>query len=249
MTQTPQSLLDDSRRTGLSQQSIDLLVENLNGQAGLGCVGAQVDDLNSDEATLLSVIIDASGSMQAVRDGVIDSFNAMTRALHDSKAHDSILMSAWLFDSAPRLLYGYTPIDSVTDLTTRDYNPNGGTALYDAALDGLTGMVAYGQELRNNGIRTRCIIVVMSDGEDGSSRRSAAQVKQVADDLFKQEIYTLAFIGLGDATTFRRVAGEMGFRQVLTVSSSASDIRKAINLVSSSVIRAGSTTGGGFFTP
>ena len=45
----------------------------LDGQAGLGCVGAQVDDLNTDDVTLLSVIIDMSSSMDSVRDAVIDA--------------------------------------------------------------------------------------------------------------------------------------------------------------------------------
>ncbi len=232
-----QSLFSNASQNGLSRQSVDLLVQNLDGQTGLGCVGAQVDDLNTDDVTLVSVILDQSTSMNSVRSDVIDAFNQMTRALADSKASDSILLSCWVFSAQPRLLFNYTPIDQVKDLTRNDYKPGGSTALYDATLDGFTGIVGYGQDLRNNGIRTRSIVVVISDGGDNSSGHTAAAVKTVADDLLHQEIYTLAFIGLGNANTFNKIAADMGFPEVLTVSNSASEIRRALNMVSGSVIR------------
>ncbi len=253
MTQNLQSLFQNSQQSGMSRQAVDLLVQNLDGQTGLGCVGAQIDSLNTDDVTLLAVLIDASGSMQSVRDDVIDAFNQMARALADSKARDSILMSAWTFSDQPTLLFGYTPIDRVQDLTKAAYAPNGSTALYDAALDGFTGIVAYGQELRNGGIRTRCIVIVISDGDDNASGHTAASVKTVAQDLLRQEYYTLAFVGMGDPASFSQIASNMGFPSVLTVGNTASEIRRALNMVSGSVIRASQTQvnagGSSFFTP
>lgn len=253
MSMDLQALFQDSQQNGLSVQTVDLLVQNLGGQAALGCVGAQVDDLNTDDVTLLVTIIDQSSSMSPVRDDVIDAFNQMTRALNDSKARDSILMSCWTFSDRPQLVFNYTPISEVKDLTRQTYDPSGATALYDAVLDGFTGVVAYGQDLRNNGIRTRCLVVVISDGADNVSGKTESAVRIVADDLVRQELYTLAFVGLGDAGFFNQIAARMGFPSVLTVSSSATDIRRALRMVSGSVIRASQaavmTSGGAFFTP
>ncbi len=253
MSQNLHSLFQNAQSGGLSRQSVDLLVQNLDGQTGLGCVGAQVDDLNTDDVTLLAVLLDESGSMAGVRDDVIDAFNQMMRALHDSKAKDSILVSVWKFEHTPKLLYGYTPIDAVKDLTRNDYAPNGGTALYDATMDCFTGIVAYGQDLRNNGIRTRCIVVVVSDGADNTSGHTAASVRTVAQDLLKQEFYTLAFVGFGSPSDFQQIAASMGFPSVLTTGNSAKEIRQALNLVSGSIIKASQAkvqpTGNNFFTP
>jgi uncharacterized protein YegL len=248
------NLFKNSQQSGLSRQSVDLLVQNLEGQAGLGCVGAQVDDLNTDDVTLLSVLIDASGSMSGVQDEVIDAFNQMTRALSDSKAKDSILLSAWRFDDAPTLLFGYTPIDSVRDLSKTDYVIGGATALYDAVMDGFTGIVGYGQDLRNNGIRTRSIVVVISDGGDNVSKHTASAVRTVSQDLLKQETYTLAFVGFGGSPAdFQQIANGIGFPSVLTAAASAKDIRHTLNLISSSVVRASQAkiqpTGNNFFVP
>jgi len=248
-----QSLFQSSQQSGMSRQSVDLMVQNLDAQTGLGCVGAQVDDLNTDDVTLLVMILDQSSSMTGVQKDVIDAFNQMARALADSKAADSILMSAWAFDTDPKLLFGYTPIESVKDLTTSDYRPSGATSLYDAVMDGFTGIVAYGQQLRDNGIRTQSIVVVMTDGDDNSSSYTASGVKTVADDLLRQEFYTLAFVGLGQEAHFRGVADSMGFNNVLTTANTASEIRNTLNLISGSVIRTSqnqvSAAGNGFFTP
>lgn len=252
-TNNLQSLFGTSQQSGMSYQSVDLLVQNLDGQTGLGCVGAQVDDLNTDDVTLVSIIIDESSSMDHVRDDVIDAFNTMARALNDSKAADSILLSAWTFADHPKLLFGYTPIANVKDLTRAEYNPSGMTALYDATLDGMTGIIGYGQDLRNNGIRTRAIVVVISDGGDNTSRQTSHSIKTVAEDLMKQEFYTLAYIGMGDPATFKKIADSMGFPQILTIGNTASEVRKALNMVSASIIR--TSTGqinpgqNNFFTP
>lgn len=233
-----QNLFRNTTQSGMSRQSVDLLIQNLDGQAALGCIGAQIDELNTDDVTLVALILDESSSMENVRNDVIDAFNTMTRALADSKSRDSILLSAWKFSDESRLLFNYTPIEQVKDLTLAQYAPNGMTALYDATLDGITGAVGYGQDLRNAGIRTRSIIVVLSDGGDNSSRTTAANIRAVSEDLIKQEIYTLAFIGLGDEAYFSGIASGMGFPEVITSANTGSEIRKALHLVSGSVIRA-----------
>lgn len=253
MSNDLQSLFGDSQASGMSHQAVDLMVQNLDGQTGLGCIGAQVDDLNTDDVTLVVIVMDESASMNKVRNDVIDAVNQMTRALNDSKAADSILMSAWTFSNSPKLLFGYTPVDQVKDLTEKDYKPSGATALYDATLDGLTGIVAYGQDLRNNGIRTRAIVVAISDGADNVSQQTAHNVKTVADDLIKQEFYTLAYIGMGREASFKKIADSMGFPEVLTINNTASEVRNALNMVSASIIR--TSTGqinpgqNNFFTP
>jgi hypothetical protein len=175
--------------------------------------------------------------MNTVREDVIDAFNQLTRALSDSKNSDSILMSAWVFSDSTELMFSYTPVDKVKDLTKQDYIPSGATALYDATLDGLTGIVGYGQDLRNNGIRTRCIVVVISDGADNVSQNTASAVRTVAQDLIRQEFYTLAFVGLGDEKTFKQIADSMGFPAVMTTQNTPGEIRRTLNLISGSIIR------------
>ena len=223
---------------GLDNKTANVLIDNLNATTMIGCNGADIEDLTTDDVTLVSFVLDMSPSMGPVQQEVIDSFNQMVKAFKDSKYEDNIIISAWVFDDKPSLLFGYTPVSSVKDLTYKEYQPGGsGTAIYDSQLNAMTGIVGYGQDLRNNGIRTKNIVIVFSDGEDNSSRKKPATVKKLAESLLKQESYILAFVGFGTAANFTQIANSTGYPTVLTVGHNASDIRRMFGQLSKSIIR------------
>lgn len=244
-----QDLFADAQGEGLENQATTILVENLDSLALAGCNGADLDDINTDDVTLVAAVMDASGSMGGVRQAVIDGFNTMLASFNGSKQADSILVSAWSFSNNAQLHFSYTPAPLVKKLTWNDYDPEGGTALYDTLLYVMAGMVAYGQTLRNNGVRTRGIIVVFSDGVDNMSRAKAYQVNTVSNGLLAQELYTLAYAGFGLADP-ARLAAEVGFPSIIPAGSGPSEIRRIFQQVSASVIRASQATvgAGSFFS-
>ncbi len=251
--QTPKDIHDlfsNANDEGLDLGASMILVDNLDTVALAGCSGVDIDDINTDDVTLVAAVIDASGSMSGVERDVIEGFNTMLDTFGGSKQADSILLSAWSFNDSPQLHFSYTPAPLVKPLTRAEYNPTGGTALYDTLLYVMAGLVAYGQTLRNNGVRTRCIVIVFSDGDDNGSRAKAHQVRTVSQSLLDQEIYTLAYAGFGGAD-LQQIAAEVGFPSVITAGSSPSEIRRIFKQVSASVIRASQSTVGAansFFT-
>lgn len=234
-----QDLFGDAQDEGLGTNSSQLLVGNLDFQTTMGAQGAGVDDLVGDEVTLVIPVVDQTGSMDDHRDSVIQAFNDMIAALRDSKASDQILVSTWLFNEKPTLLHGYVGLSQVPALTRQNYQPGGLTALFDAVLDAFTGCVAYGQTLRNSGFRTKIIVVAITDGEDNMSRHTISEVRTVADDLLRQEMYVLALVAFGFQG--RPVAEQMGFPKVLEANKDASSIRRALGQVSKSIIRKSQT--------
>lgn len=249
---TPQDIHDlfgDAQAEGFDSSASMILVDNLDAVALAGANGASLDEINTDDVTLAAFVLDASGSMSGVRRDVIDGFNLMLETFNGSKGADSILVSAWSFNDAPVLHYSYTPAPLVAPMTLKEYTPDGSTALYDTLLHVMTGMVAYGQTLRNNGVRTRCVIVAMSDGDDNVSRANAHQVKTVSESLLAQEIYTLAYAGFG-SNNLQQIANAVGFPSIITAGSSPSEIRRIFKQVSTSLIRQSQSSigaGNGFF--
>lgn len=229
-------LFDDAESDGLSQMSTNILVENLNTLTMAGATGTTADDLFTDEVTLAITVLDVSLSMSEHADTVIAAYNAQLDALSGSKSADSILMSTWLFNHRPQLLHGFLPLSDTPPMDANVYSPGGTTALYDTVLDALTSVVAYGQDLRNSGIVTKIDFAVMTDGEDNESTANAAKVKVVADDLLRQEIYTLTFTAFGGDFA-KRVAADMGFPNVWEYGATASEIRRAMDERSQSIIR------------
>lgn len=239
-----------SIQSAISQNSIgahagQVLLESLDPIALGGCAGLGIDDIDSEEVTLVAVVVDASVSMSPFRDTIIQSYNEQFLAsLQGAKNANDILVETWIFstdgppDNWVRLLHGFTPVKQCPKLDHQSYNPSGSTPLNDAVNRAQVGLMSYGQMLRDGGTRTKCILVVMTDGEENSSSVSASKVKGVSTDLLKQEIYILSYVYFGDEAEGDKFAAKIGFpsNHRITGSQNASEIRRIFGTVSASVI-------------
>ena len=82
-------------------------------------------------------------------------------------------------------------------------------------------------------MRVKAVFAVFSDGDDNDSVNTFGDAKRAVEFLNGEEI-TTAFISFGGKAT--KVAKDLGFRNMLDVSSSASELRKAFQCLSKSVI-------------
>ncbi|GHO47919.1 hypothetical protein [Ktedonospora formicarum] len=235
-----QDLFQDAQATpnrrGISQQTREVLVQNLTPVTIAGAQGVSSDVLGGDRAQLIFSLLDMTGSMLHARKDVIKAYNALLDTLKGSRQADQMLLSTWTFNTAPYLLHGYTPVEFAPPLDMSNYEPDDATALYDAVMHAIVGAVAYGQELRNQGVRTRITCVVYTDGYDNVSQTQAQQVRQIVTDLLAQEMYTFVLVGFGHNLA-RKIADELGFPNALEAKSDADSIKQALNLVSRSLIR------------
>jgi len=238
-------LFEDSVDEGLDKKASQIMVANIDAITVAGAQGTEVDAIPTDEVTLVAMIHDGSSSMYEKRDSVVQSYKELLGALRESKQADSILVSDWIFHTGRQLVHEFVPVADVPDFDLV-YHPEGMTALYDTVLSALTGLAAYGQELRNNGVRTKCVVVVYSDGEDNSSRIINTEVQKVAKALLDQEIYVLAYVGFSDFGVMtddeaRVLARDIGFNEAIGAGLTPSEIRRIFRQVSASIIQTSQT--------
>lgn len=243
------SNLDDlfqaAQGDGLTADTLDLVISNLNGPTMMGPVGAPLAQLTSNDVTLAMNVIDVSGSMAPYAADLIRAYNEdYLDAMAASPVADDILLSTVLFNDSVSLLHGYVNLADAPRLTARTYAPDGATALYDAVAGALTNMVLYAQQLRQSGISARGVLVVYSDGEDNASKQRAKDVRRAAQELLKQEIYTLAFVGFvsgGQPIGFhtgkqvdpvRKLADEIGFAEAFRAGLKPGDLRRLFHMAS-----------------
>jgi hypothetical protein len=248
-------LFQSAKDDGLTKNTMDLVVANLDGPTMLTAVGTSLDQLATNEVTLAMNIIDMSGSMAPHASDLIRAYNQdYLAAMSGSTAADDILVSTVLFNNDIELLHGYVTLENAPPLTRRIYEPDNMTALYDAVAAGLTNMVLYAQQLRQNGVMVRCIVIVYSDGADNASRQRASAVRRATEELLKQEIYSLAYVGfrsggISDAE-LHQLADAIGFPEVLTAGLDHQELRRIFHLVSMSTISVSQqrATSSGFFS-
>ena len=239
-----------SQGTINAEQAKDAL-EQLDDMALGGCAGVDPDDIDSEEVTLVSVVLDESGSMYSHREAVIEAFNEwFLKPIQGARNAESILVSAWTFSDmdgkdAVRLLHGYTPVPDCPKLTKSKYKPDGGTPLFEAIHHTLTGMIAYAATLADAGTRTKCIVIVLSDGWENASKRGITdmKVKRLSESALAQETFVLSYVYFGYEADGDQHAEKVGFpkRHRLTANKSDAEIRRVFGTMSASVISTSQT--------
>lgn len=187
-----------------------------------------IDDLESESINLIFLGIDESGSMGQWEQDMKNSLNEFKTALADSKEADEILVARADFSDTISV-GGYKRISEFNT----GFNVYGCTAMYDTIVDGADKLKDYRKFLRDQGVSVKAVFAIFSDGLDNQSHNSFSEAKRTVDFLNGEEI-TTAFISFGGQAT--QTAKDLGFRNILDVASSASELRKAFNCLSKSVI-------------
>lgn len=226
-------------------------------QAGLGI---SPDDVPASQVVLVTMMADDSGSIrfasnaQRVRDG----HNLVIEALARAKQKEDLLVHTRYLNGT--VLYPYRRIDDVVRMDSQNYDPNGGTPLYDQTVVMLGTVLAKTRQFEDGGVPVRTVSLVLTDGEDaGSVRQTAKTVRPIVEDMLRQEKHIIAAMGIDDGhTDFRQVFREMGIedRWILTPVSSDQEIRRAFQTFSQSAVKASQGAGhfsttslGGFGAP
>lgn len=198
---------------------------------GLGDIEAEntsVDELESENVNLMMIGVDCSGSMRQWKNDMVQCLTDFKDALENSKESNEILIARANFEDRVDI-GGYKAIDEFDTA----FHAGGCTALYDCVVIGSQKMLEYRKYLRDQGVRVKCVFAIFSDGEENVSSADVATARQAIANLNNEEI-TTAFISFGSDAKVE--AQRLGFKNLLTVDSSASELRRAFNCLSKSVI-------------
>ncbi|MDQ5824597.1 MAG: hypothetical protein M3441_10370 [Chloroflexota bacterium] len=225
----------------LSKASFQVLsVPDLGAQIQ-AAMGVPALDVPATRATLLTLLLDDSGSIaargneQAVRDG----YNEVVKALRDCRQADDILAQCSYLNRG--ILYPYEFIGHVPLLDARNFSAYGMTPLYDRALVTLGAVLAKSREFAASGVPTNTVTLIVTDGHDEGSVHRAHDVYTIVQDLLAQESHIVAGMGIDDGDTdFRAIFRSMGIADnwILTPHSDPKEIRQAFQLFSRSAISA-----------
>ncbi|HYD93129.1 MAG TPA: hypothetical protein VEB18_01575 [Candidatus Paceibacterota bacterium] len=205
-------------------------------------LGITPDDITASEVNNVFMLLDDSssiehaGNTQHVRDG----HNLIVDSLLKTKQADAIIMCGRALNRGQ--IYPCVRLPDVPRLDASNYNPSGGTPLYDESTIILGMAAAKHQQFADNGVPCRTIVPIITDGADvGSRKQRPDHVRTIVQDLLRTEQFIVIGVGIDDGVTnFRSVFQSMGIddRWILTPGNSPSEIRKAFAMVSQSVSRA-----------
>ena len=144
-----------------SQTASQLLQGNTLEQIEKG-MGISANDFSGSEAMLITLLIDDSRSIEWAQNtrNIIDGHNIVLEALRKSKQAESMLVCCRYLNGT--VLYPYTYLAEVPEMTVKNYNPDGGTPLYDQTMVVLGQVSAKAQEFEDAGIMCRTWTMILN---------------------------------------------------------------------------------------
>jgi hypothetical protein len=112
-----------------------------------------------DDIFKIVIILDESGSMESVRNKMIDSINDLIKEQKQVKERTATFTLVKFNDKVNRIVKNKLLSDTKY-VTTEDYNPSGATALHDAIAD----TINWFKNEKN------VLMVIVTDGQENASR-------------------------------------------------------------------------------
>ena len=144
--------------------------------------------------TELVFVLDRSGSMAGLESDTIGGFNGLLEK--QRKVDGKCFVSTVLFDHETLVLHDRLPLEQVENLTDRDYQVRGCTALIDALGGAIRHIGNVHKYARPEDVPESTLFVVITDGMENASKRYTAD--EVRDMISRQkEKYGWDFLFIG----------------------------------------------------
>jgi len=188
--------------------------------------------LEKSKNTIVTFILDESGSMMAVRDETISGFNEYVQTLQVDKTPTLIKLLS--FNSINfSTLYDFDDIQTVEPMDRRMYSPSSGTPLYDAIV---RGMMATENFLEISGKQANVMFTIMTDGMENSSRYFT--FSDVAEMVEQKEKEGWIFTFLGANQNAWREGRKFGIKGKYASNYRSSNPKEAFRVMAESTARA-----------
>jgi uncharacterized protein YegL len=156
-----------------------------------GFSAAKIDNLEACEYTLVTIVLDESGSTQSFKNEMESCVKEIINACRQSPRADFLLLRVVTFANRMTEIHGFMPLEQCNP---DDYigcygsNNNGNlTALYDSAENAIKASAIYGEHLSEEDFDVNGIVFILTDGMDNESSVTEKEVKQALSDCITSE--------------------------------------------------------------
>jgi len=227
------------------------------GGTGFGFSAKRIGDLGASEYTLVSLAVDATGSVTGWQGKIEDCIKAVVKACRKSPRADNLLLRLVTFNTSEgvREVHGFKPLaDCDVDKYTDTVHPAAATNLYDASFSCAGALNQYGKDLTSQDFAANGIFVVITDGDDNASKTTPTMLKVevtkgVTGENLESTVSILVGVNVTDPHMSQRLKTfqtEAGFTQYVEIdNASDAKLAKLADFVSRSVSSQSQALGSG----
>jgi hypothetical protein len=220
-------------------------LENFKLPGSYGYSATKLSDLGATEYTLVTLVVDDSGSIASFKTEMVDAIKAVVNACRYSPRADNLMIRLVTFSNALKEVHGFKLL---SNCNVDDYNgvlnDGGMTALFDATCNSVDATSAYGKTLVDNDFSTNGIVVVITDGADNQSSNSIDSVakslkKAIANETLESLVSILIGVNVTDpniSQALNDLHTQGGFTQYVELKdANAKTLAKLAQFVSKSI--------------
>lgn len=147
--------------------------------------------------THIAVVLDRSGSMDEIKDEVVDGFNEQVKRIKKDFGKKA-RVSLYSFASTIRKHFVNKTSKKLKKLSKSDYTPSGWTSLNDAVAMSIDEIASHSESKKD-----RFLVIIISDGKENHSTEykgpagSRALAKKIKEKT-KTGMWTFAYLGSSD---------------------------------------------------
>jgi uncharacterized protein YegL len=151
----------------------------------------ELDKLGATEYTLATIVLDESGSTHGFIQEMEQCIKQIVLACQKDPRADFLMLRLIAFGTRMTEIHGFLPLQQINvDDYTGCYGNNGnegGTALYDAVENSIRSSTVYAEQLSDQDFDVNGIVIVLTDGDDNSSKVNESAVKAAMSDCVTSE--------------------------------------------------------------
>jgi hypothetical protein len=156
---------------------------------GIAFSGVRPTELGATDYTLVTIVRDKSGSVDAFRDALVKSTREAVKACGLSPRASNLLIRSVDFNDNVEEVHGFKELRQINADKEYDMRCYGSTALHDAVINGVKATQGYAKTLFDNDFGVNAIIFIETDGEENASNAVKAEsVKDAIDELMQSEV-------------------------------------------------------------
>ena len=220
-------------------------LENFKLPGSYGYSATKLSDLGATEYTLVTLVVDDSGSIESFRQDMVNAIKEVVKACRYSPRADNLMIRLVTFSNSLKEVHGFKLL---ANCNPDDYdgilNQGGMTALFDATVNSVDATSAYGKTLVESEFSTNGIVIVITDGADNQSSNgidavSASLKKATTNETLESLVSILIGVNVTDpqlAAVLNDVHTKGGFTQFVNLAdASAKTLAKLAKFVSKSI--------------
>jgi hypothetical protein len=183
--------------------------------------------------TLISFILDESGSMTSCYDATVIGFNEYVKGQKSTEGKCQMTLTKFEGGHV-RKLYENIDINEVQELGRHNYQPAGGTNLLDAIGETIESIDVILDNTKKKQ-RPSVLVVIMTDGEENQSRKfNNETIKEM---ISSREASDWGFVFLGANIDAFSVSSSLGLSASSTMAYSTTNMAATMSAVSDSTTR------------